>query len=101
MQKHLFKEISFFPPTFHPVPLPLVDNKRIVFWNILPVFLCVKRTRGMHALLFYLLSHTQSVVHHVCSLALGSLRVALSPEVTPYQFTATFLIPFPAVPCAP
>lgn len=101
MQKHLFKEISFFPHTFHPVPLPLVHNELIVFWNILPGFLCVKRSRGVHALLFSLLSHTQSAVHHICSLALGCLRVALPPEIALYQFTVAFLIPFPAVPCVP
>ena len=59
MQKRLFKEISFFPHTFHPVPLPLVHNELIVFWNILPVFLCVKRSRGVRALLFSLLSGFQ------------------------------------------
>ena len=78
MQKRLFKEISFFPHTFHPVPLPLVHNELIVF----PSFL-------------------HSVVHHICSLALGCLRVALPPEIAPYQFTVAFLIPFTAVPCVP
>ena len=101
MQKSLFKEISFFPHTFHPVPLPLVDNELTAFGNILPVFLRVERSRGVRVLLFSRLSYTQSAVRHICSLALGSFHVALAPEIALYQFTAAFLIPFPAVPCVP
>ena len=55
----------------------------------------------MRVLLFSRLSYTQSAVRHICSLALGSFHVALAPEIALYQFTAAFLIPFPAVPCVP
>lgn len=88
MQKSLFKEISFFPHTFHPVPLPLVDNDPYCLWEYPSLCFFVERSRGVHAIVFRL-SYTQSAVHHIrlWPLALSSKMQPWLRKSLLYQFS--------------